>query len=274
MRALLQYASWIIGLPLELLIIAALIRGPYRRLPFVFIYTLALFLTTVVEMPVNAAYLTGVRLSHSPAFYYWIDEGVLQVLVYAVVISLIYGATEEIRSRTLVRTALTGAAAVFAGGILSNPLQSPRSNRDVDDAVESRSEFHVGRARPGFVGHAPRFTEKGYPAPAVEWRTGNSVYRRGHRSFLAGVASLDTLTWGRDHYCSKRGFSVDLVAGFEDGPGGRPGCAEGAPAAEVGRSRGFYPRLRSRFTIDWRGWRLTSQLGWPNYRSSFHSEKL
>jgi hypothetical protein len=115
MRALLQYASWIVGLPLELLIIAALIRGPFRRLPFVFIYTVALFFTTVVEMPVNAAYLKGVRLSHSPAFYYWIDEGILQVLVYAVVISLIYGATAEIRSRTLVRAALTSAAAVFAG---------------------------------------------------------------------------------------------------------------------------------------------------------------
>ena len=116
MRALLQYVSWLIGLPLELLIIAALIRGPYRRFPFVFIYTVALFFTTVVEMPANLASFTGVRLSHSRAFYYWIDEGILQVLIYAVVISLIYGATAEIRSRTMVRAALTGAAAVFAVG--------------------------------------------------------------------------------------------------------------------------------------------------------------
>jgi hypothetical protein len=116
MRALLQYASWLIGLPLELLIIAALIRGPYRRFPFVFIYSVALFLANVAEMPVNAAYFTGIRLSHSRAFYYWIDEGILQFLIYAVVISLIYGATADIRSRSAVRAALTGAAALFAGG--------------------------------------------------------------------------------------------------------------------------------------------------------------
>lgn len=116
MRAVMQYAFWLIGLPLELLIIAALIRGLYRRFPFVFIYTVALFLTTVVEMPVYAAYFTGIRLSHSRAFYYWLDEGILQALIYAVVISLIYGATAEIRSRTAVRATLTGAAVVFAGG--------------------------------------------------------------------------------------------------------------------------------------------------------------
>jgi len=116
MRAVMQYAFWLIGLPLELLIIAALVRGPYRRFPFVFIYTVALFLATVVEMPVYTAYFTGVRLSHSRAFYYWIDEGILQALIYAMVISLIYGATAEIRSRTAVRAALTAAAAVFAGG--------------------------------------------------------------------------------------------------------------------------------------------------------------
>jgi hypothetical protein len=115
MRAVVQYASWLIGLPLELLIIAALIRGPYRRFPFVFVYIIALFLANVVEIPANTAYFSGIRLTHSRAFYFWIDEGILQVLIYAVVISLIYGATAELRSRTVVRAALTGGAAMFAG---------------------------------------------------------------------------------------------------------------------------------------------------------------
>jgi hypothetical protein len=116
MRAVMQYVFWLIGLPLELLIIAALVRGLYRRFPFVFIYTVALFLATVVEMPVYTASFSGIRLAHSRAFYYWLDEGILQALIYAVVISLIYGATAEIRSRTVVRASLTAAAAVFASG--------------------------------------------------------------------------------------------------------------------------------------------------------------
>jgi hypothetical protein len=115
MRAVMQYAFWLIGLPLELLIIAALVRDLYSRLPFVFLYTVILFLTTVVEMAVFAASFSGIHLARTRAFYYWIDQGVLQALVYAVVISLIYGATAEIRSRTMVRAILTGGAVLFAG---------------------------------------------------------------------------------------------------------------------------------------------------------------
>jgi hypothetical protein len=116
MRAVMQYALWLIGLPLELLIIAALVRGPYRRLPFVFLYTVVLFFTTVVEMAVFTASFAGIRLAHSRAFYYWMDQGILQTLIYAMVISLIYGATADMRSRTMVRTALTVGAALFACG--------------------------------------------------------------------------------------------------------------------------------------------------------------
>jgi len=116
MRAVMQYAFWLIGLPLELLIIAALVRGPYRRFPVVFIYLVTLFLANVVDMAVFTASFSGVRLAHTRAFYYWIDQGILQLMVYSVVISLIYGATATIRSRALVRTILTAAAVVFAAG--------------------------------------------------------------------------------------------------------------------------------------------------------------
>ena len=118
MRAALQYASWAVGIPLELLIIAAFLRGLYRQFPFVFLYTIALFLSTVVEIP-NAAYLTGIHFSHSRAFYYWLDEGILDVLVYVLVMSLVYRATAGLQSRTLVRAGLaTGAAVVGAGSFL------------------------------------------------------------------------------------------------------------------------------------------------------------
>jgi hypothetical protein len=49
------------------------------------------------------------------AEWFWWDEMLLQPLVYAVVVSLIYRATEKAQSRGLVRGALIGGAALVAG---------------------------------------------------------------------------------------------------------------------------------------------------------------
>ena len=111
----LQYAGWFIGLPLELLIIRTLLRGSYRRYPFLFLYCIALFLTTVIEISVNQAYFSGIRFAYSRATYYWIDETVRQILIFAVVISLIYLATAKLKSRTLLRISLIAGAILLAG---------------------------------------------------------------------------------------------------------------------------------------------------------------
>jgi multisubunit Na+/H+ antiporter MnhB subunit len=103
----------VVGLPLELLIIAALVRGPYRRFPLLLLYNIALFLTTSIEISVTQAYFRGIRFAYSPSTYYWVDEGIRQVLLFAVVISLAYLATEKLRSRTAVRAALIVGGAVF-----------------------------------------------------------------------------------------------------------------------------------------------------------------
>jgi hypothetical protein len=116
MRFALQVCGWFIGLPLELLIIAALLRGGYRRFPLVFAYTIIDFLTTVVELPSNAGYVRSMPFAASDyAALYWIDETILQVLIYAVVMSLIYQATGKLRSRRIVRAALIAGAILFAG---------------------------------------------------------------------------------------------------------------------------------------------------------------
>jgi hypothetical protein len=113
---LLQYLSWVVGLPLELLVIAALLRGPYRRFPLVLLYSIALFLTTAIEISVNQAYFAGIRFGRSRAFYYWVDESIREGLLFAVVLSLAYLATEKLRSRSLVRSALIGGGVIFAAG--------------------------------------------------------------------------------------------------------------------------------------------------------------
>lgn len=115
MRFALQVAGWLVALPLELLIIAALLRGGYRRYPFIFIYTIIDFLTTVLEIPPALEYVRGVHQSTTPlAPLYWVDEIVEQVLIYAVVLSLIYGATRALRSRRVVRVSLIVGAVLIA----------------------------------------------------------------------------------------------------------------------------------------------------------------
>jgi len=129
MRFALQVAGYAAGLLLEILIIAALLRGGYRRFPFVFLYTVIDFLTTLLEIPPAIAYVRGINTVSTPyAPIYWIDEIVEQVLIYAVVMSLIYGATRHLRSRRIVGVSLI-AAAVMIAGISFLVHYSPALNR-------------------------------------------------------------------------------------------------------------------------------------------------
>src|SRR5690242_17523566 len=102
-----QVISYLFALPLELLAIAGMLRGPYRQFPFVFVYVIADFLAAVIEMRNNLSYYAGKKeAGHDMANFYWIDEVVLQVLVYAAVISLVYYATKNVRTRRILRLSL------------------------------------------------------------------------------------------------------------------------------------------------------------------------
>jgi hypothetical protein len=115
MRFALQVAGWVLGLPLEVLIITALLRGGYRRFPFVFLYIVSDLLTTLLEMPAALGYVRGGSAAAIVyADLYWIDEVVLQVLVYAVVMSLLYDATRHLQSRRVVRISLIVGAVLIA----------------------------------------------------------------------------------------------------------------------------------------------------------------
>jgi hypothetical protein len=116
MRLALQIAGWAFGLPLEILIISALLRGSYRRFPFIFAYIVIDFITTVLEMPAELNYVRyGSQGSVMYAVLYWTDEFVLQFLIYAVVLSLIYDVTRDLRSRRVVRISLIAGAVLIAG---------------------------------------------------------------------------------------------------------------------------------------------------------------
>jgi hypothetical protein len=115
-RFAIQLCGLVIGLPLQLLIIGTLLRGGYRRFPFLFAYVVGDFMTTVVEVPSAVGYYQG-RQWAAFAFpaVHWFNVVVMQVLVYAVVMSLIYQATGALRARRIVRASLIAGAMLFAG---------------------------------------------------------------------------------------------------------------------------------------------------------------
>jgi hypothetical protein len=117
MQFALQLIFWAIGLPLSVLVIAALLRGGYRLFPVLFAYQIVDFLMTVGGLPTYISYYFyhdgGAKIRMGQ--WFWWDEMLMQPLVYAVVVSLIYRATETARSRVLVRSALIGGAALVAG---------------------------------------------------------------------------------------------------------------------------------------------------------------
>ena len=116
MRFTIFLAGVLVGVPLELMIIAGLLRGPYRRFPLVFVYSILNFLATVVEIRTTwAFYMKVVGAEKIFANYWWNDEAVFQVLNYLVVMSLIYQATAELRSRRILRFTLFAGALLFAG---------------------------------------------------------------------------------------------------------------------------------------------------------------
>jgi hypothetical protein len=116
-RVALQIAGYVVGLLFEFLIVSTLLRsGGYKRFPFVFLYTVVDFMTTVLEIPPAIAYVRGIRsATTSYTSLYWLDEIILQVLIYAVVIGLVYEATRNLRSRRVLRTSVVIGALLIAG---------------------------------------------------------------------------------------------------------------------------------------------------------------
>jgi len=124
MQQVLKLAAYAIGLWLNLLVIYALVRGRYRQYPFVFAYVLTLFVSTVVEIGAQAGSASGHKAYY---FYYWIDEFLLDVLVFCVVIAFIDEAARYSRQKLIARHWLILAAVLIFGASLTihhDPLRN------------------------------------------------------------------------------------------------------------------------------------------------------
>ncbi|MCX6630052.1 MAG: hypothetical protein NTW28_20740 [Candidatus Solibacter sp.] len=106
MQQALQVCAYLVGVPLELMVIAALLRGEYRRYPFIFLYAVVDLLITILEIQPAITYSSATQAAKKQfAMMYWFNERIMQVLVFLLVISLVYRATRHMRPR---RTLLTG----------------------------------------------------------------------------------------------------------------------------------------------------------------------
>ncbi|HYW42403.1 MAG TPA: hypothetical protein VE959_06075 [Bryobacteraceae bacterium] len=115
MQFALQVCSYLAAIPLQLLVIKVFLRDAFRRFPFIFAYLIATFLTTAAEMPVYLSFYSGNKASWARLVWlYWLDELILQVLVFAAVISLLYYATAALQTGRILRTSLVAGALVFA----------------------------------------------------------------------------------------------------------------------------------------------------------------
>lgn len=112
--AWLWFFSLSLGLLLQVLVIHALFRGARREFLAVFVYCIAMFLGTVASgasfFPVQG--LPGSRLYY--AAYYWITDGILQLLVLVVVLSLVRRSAEPRNAGSLATRALVASALIVA----------------------------------------------------------------------------------------------------------------------------------------------------------------
>ncbi|MGO4885456.1 MAG: hypothetical protein ACLP59_32235 [Bryobacteraceae bacterium] len=93
------------------MVIAALIRGGIRRYPFVFAYSVALFLATLIEIAISAVPQTLEK-------YYWTIDFVVEIMVFCVVIGFVDEAASAAQKPVPRGWLILAAAMVLAGSYL------------------------------------------------------------------------------------------------------------------------------------------------------------
>jgi hypothetical protein len=106
----LQWVAWGLNLPCQIVLLNALLRGGLRTYPFLFAYVLVLFFSTIA----NIAASEGGRLPASWERAYWIVDLILEGLLHALVLSLIWRALKANPNRSrIVRLMIAGVVLVW-----------------------------------------------------------------------------------------------------------------------------------------------------------------
>ncbi|MGB9457722.1 MAG: hypothetical protein WCB12_16850 [Bryobacteraceae bacterium] len=117
MRLGLQIVALAVGLPLQFLVVAALLRGAWRRFPWVLAFSVVELVYALALAPSALEWMHGI---HTPGVPYWVTfwfgGAITQLLLYAVVISFLYRAADRLRSARVARVLLILVACLVAGG--------------------------------------------------------------------------------------------------------------------------------------------------------------
>jgi len=104
------WSTLLVGVALQVLIVAALLRGGSRQFRVLFVYVIVLLLTTVAE----AAAFYNANLFKQASRYYWTIDAVRQILIFLVVLSFVHQALAGASRRPLLGRLLWGVVAVFS----------------------------------------------------------------------------------------------------------------------------------------------------------------
>jgi hypothetical protein len=116
MLRFLQWAFWVVGLGLQLLVLSTALQGVAREFPALFTYVVCLVGTTLAD--IVASQFLG-KSSHSFKLYYWCAELVRQSALFAMVVSLaMHVVPPGRRSDALTRIIALLGAAVWLGSVI------------------------------------------------------------------------------------------------------------------------------------------------------------
>jgi hypothetical protein len=106
----LQTVFWIIGLALQFVVLSSLLAGRVREFLAIFLYTISLFVTTVVDIIFR---LDEGRMTKTWSQVFWTGDFIRLAGLYAVVMSLMVYAVPDPRRRVPVRRFLVALATLF-----------------------------------------------------------------------------------------------------------------------------------------------------------------
>lgn len=137
MLTVVQWAFWVIGLGLQVLLTVALSQGAGREFPILFAYILCLLVTTAVD--ILAITFFG-RTSFSYQRYYWSAELVRQSVLFAMVVSLaMHMMPAGRKSDAAARLMAIAGAVIWIGSVLI--CYSPKLNIWMTTVVRNLSFF-------------------------------------------------------------------------------------------------------------------------------------
>lgn len=136
LRAL-QWAFWVVGLGLQVLVLSTAFQGVVREFPALFAYVVCLLGTTLAD--IIASQFLG-KASPSFKLYYWCAELIRQSVLFAMVVSLaVHVVPSGRRNEVFTRLIAIVGAAVWIGSVIV--CYSPHLNTWMVSVIRNLSFF-------------------------------------------------------------------------------------------------------------------------------------